>query len=66
MDVNICYWDSEKNVTQLLYYDSQFLQRPNAVCLKEEIVNSVEDVDMRKFLHLGRDRPRAKWNVLDK
>ena len=56
----------KKNVTQLLYYDSQFLQRPNAVCLKEEIVNSVEDVDMRKFLHLGRDRPRAKWNVLDK
>ena len=56
----------KKNVAQLLHYDSQFLQRPNAVCLKEEIVNSVEDVDMRKFLHLGHDRPRAKWNVLDK
>ena len=44
MDVN--YWDGEKNVAYSIYYDSQFLQRPNAVNLKEEIFSGIKNLDM--------------------
>ena len=65
MDVNICYWDGEKNGAQSVYYDSRFLQRPNAVNLKEEILNAIKNLDIGKFLHLSIDGPNANWNVLD-
>ena len=65
MDVNICYWDGEKNVAQSVYYGSRFILRPNAVNLKEELLNAVKDLDVGKFLHLGMDGPSTNWNVLD-
>lgn len=65
MNVNICYWDGGKNVAQSVYYDSQFLQMPNAVNLKKEVLNAIKDLDTGKFLHLGMDEARKNWNVLD-
>ena len=47
---------------------SQFItihERPNAVNLKEEILNAIKDLGMGKFLHLGMDGPSTNWNVLD-
>ena len=55
MDVNC--WDGEKNVAYSIYYDSQFLQRPNAVNLKEEIFSGIKNLDMWKFLDLGMNGP---------
>ena len=60
MDVNIRYWDDEKNVTQTAYHDSRFLQRLNAVNLIEEILNAIKYLDTKKFLHLGLDEPSKK------
>ena len=54
----------KKNVAQSVYYDSRFILRSNAVSLKEELLNSIKDLDMGKFLHLGMDRPSTNWNVL--
>ena len=54
-----------KNVAQSVYYDSQFLQRPNIVYVKEEILIAIKDLDMGKFFHWGMDGPRMNWNVLD-
>ena len=65
MDVNICYCDGEKNVAQSVFYDSQFLQRRNAVNLKGEILNAIKYLVMGKFLHLGMDGLSTNWNVLD-
>ena len=65
IDVNIRYWDGEKNVAQSVYYNLRFLQRPNVVNLKEEIMNAIQYVDVGKFLHLGMDGPSTNWNVLD-
>ena len=55
----------KKNVAQSVYYDSWFLQKLNAVNLKEEILNAFEGLDMGKFLHLGMDGPSTNWNVLN-
>ena len=63
--MNIRYWDGEKNVAQSVYYNLRFLQRPNVVNLKEEIMNAIQYVDVGKFLHLGMDGPSTNWNVLD-
>ena len=60
MNVNIRYWDDEKNVTQAAYHDSRFLQRLNAVNLIEEILNAIKYLDTKKFLHLGLDEPSKK------
>ena len=38
---------------------------PNAVSLKEELLNAIKDLDIGKFLHLGMDGPSTNWNVLD-
>ena len=65
MNVNIGCWAGEKNVAQSVYYDSRFLQRPNAVNIKEEILNAIKDLDMGTFLHPGMDEPNTNWNVLD-
>ena len=59
MDVTIHYWDGEKNIPQSVFYESRFLQRPNAVNLKEEILNAIKDLDMGNFLHLGMDGPNT-------
>ena len=65
IDVNIRCWDGEKNVAQSVYYNLRFLQRPNVVNLKEEIMIAIKDLPMGKFLHLGMDGPSTNWNVLD-
>ena len=44
---------------------SRFLQKPNAVNLKEKISNAIKDLDVEKSLHLGMDEPSTNWNVLD-
>ena len=65
MDLNIRYWDGEKNVAQSVYYDLRFHQGPNAVSLTDEMLNAIKDLDTGKFLYLGMDRPSTSWNVFD-
>ena len=65
MDVNIRYCDGEKNVAQSVYYDSRFILRPNAVNLKEELLNAIKNWDMGKFLPLGVGGPSTNRNLLD-
>ena len=37
MNLGIRYWDDVKNLVQTQYFDSKFLQHPNAEMLFEEI-----------------------------
>ena len=39
--------------------------KTNAVNIKEELLNTIKDFDMGKFIHLGMDGPSTNWNVLD-
>ena len=41
IDVNLRYWNGEKNITETSYLDSKFLLRPNAEDLKCELVASI-------------------------
>ena len=65
MDKNIRYWDGGKNLAQSVYCGLRFVQRPNAVNIKKEVLSAIKDLDMGKFLHLGMDGPSTNWNVLD-
>ena len=67
MDVNICYCyqNGQKNVAQSVYQDSRFLQMPDVVNLKEEILNAIKDLDLGKFLHLGMDGLSNRFDSLD-
>ena len=65
MDVNIRYWNDKRNIAETAYLDSQFLLRPNAENLKSELIESMSNLDMAKFLQLSMDGPNTNWNVLD-
>ena len=61
MDVNLRYWNDEKNIAET----SKFLLRPNAENLKCELVASILGLDLAKFLQLSMDGPSTNWNVLN-
>ena len=50
MDVNIRYWNDKRNIAETAYLDSQFLLWPNAENLKSELIASMSNLDMAKFL----------------
>ena len=55
MDVNLRYWNDEKNIAGTFCLDSKFLLRPNAENLKCELVASITGLDMAKFLQSSMD-----------
>ena len=65
MDVNLRYWNDEKNIAKTSYLDSKFLLKPNAKNLKCELIASITGLDMVKFLQLSMDSPNTNWNVLN-
>ena len=65
MDVNLRYWNDEKNIAETFYLDSKFLLRPNAENLKCELVASIAGLDMAKFLQPSIDGPNTNWHVLN-
>ena len=65
MDVNLRYWNDEKNIAETSYLDSKFLLRPNAENLKCELGASITGLNMAKFLQLSMDGPNTNWNVLN-
>ena len=65
MDINVRYWDTEQNVAVTRYFDSAFLDRPNASNLLESLQESTKPIPGEKFLQLAMDGPNVNWNVLD-
>ena len=65
MDVNLRYWNDEKNIVGTSYLDSKVLLRPNAENLKCDLVASITGFDMAKFLQLLKDGRNTNWNVLN-
>ena len=66
IDVGICYWDDVKNLVQTRYFDSKFLQCPNAEMLFEKIKESLTELDESRLIRLSMDGPSVNWNVLEK
>ena len=59
MDVNLRYWNDEKNIPETSYLDSKFLLQPNAENLKWELVASITGLDVAKFLQSSMDDPNT-------
>ena len=66
MDAGICYWDDVKNLVQTQYFDSNFLQHPNAEMLFEKIKESLAELDESRLIQLSMDSPSVNRNVLEK
>ena len=64
-DLNIRYWNYETNNAETSYLDFKFLLRPNMENLKCELVASILDLDLAKFLQLSMDGPNTNWNILN-
>ena len=65
MDVNIRYWNVNRNIAETSFLTSRMLLRPNAENLSKELFVSIEPLDKNKFLHLAMDGPNTNWLVLD-
>ena len=65
MDVNLRYWNDEKNIAGTSYLNSTFFLRPNAENMKCELVAATTGLDMAKFLQLSMDGRNTNWNVLN-
>ena len=66
MDVNIRHWDSTERKVKTHYFDSQFLQRPNADNFLDSVNVSIAKLKQDAFLHLAMDGPNVNWDVLNK
>ena len=66
MDVGIRYWDNAESLVQTRYFDSKFLQRPNAEILFEKIRESLTELHEDRLIQLSMDGPSVYWNVLEK
>ena len=63
MDINVCYWDTKNNIAVTCYFDSVFLDRPNASNLLDSLQESAKQIPDKKFLQLAMDGPNVNWNV---
>ena len=66
MDVNSRYWDSTERKIKTHYFDSQFLERPNADNLLDSINVGTAKLKEDAFLHRAMDGSNVNWNVLKK
>ena len=66
MDINISYWDSTEHKVKTSYFDSQFLERPNADNLLDSINVSTAKLKEGSFLHLAMYGSNVNWGVLNK
>ena len=65
MDVSIRYQDSTKHKFKTRYFDSQYLERPNADNFLDSINVSTAKLAQDSFLHLAVDGPNVNWDVLN-
>ena len=66
MDVSICYRDDKEQMVRTRYFDSQFLERPNADNLLDSIKLSTERLRNESLLQLAMDGANVNWEVLTK
>ena len=52
MDVNVRFWNECRNNVETRYYDSKFLDRPNAENLLESIRDASNGLLLENFLQL--------------
>ena len=64
MDI-VCYWDTKKNIAVTRYFDSAFLDRPNASNLLDSLQESTKPIPDAKISSVSKDDPNVNWNVLD-
>ena len=65
MNINVCYWATKKNIAVTRYFDSGFVDRPNASNLLDSLQESTKPIPCEKFLQLAMDDPNVNCNVLD-
>ena len=63
-DVNVRLWNECRNIVKTRYYDSKFLDRPNAENLFESIRDASNGLRQENFLQLAMDGPNVNWEVL--
>ena len=66
LDVNVRFWNECRNIVKTRYYDSKFLDRPNAENLFESIRDASNGLRQENFLQLAMDGPNLNWEVLKK
>ena len=66
MDVNVKFWNECRNIIETRYYDSKFLDGPNAENLFESIRDASNRLLWENFLQLAMDGPNVNWEVSTK
>ena len=66
MDFNVRFWNESRNIVEIRFYDSKFLERPNAKNLFESIKDASNGFRRENLLQLAMDRPNVNWEVLRK
>ena len=64
--ISIRYWDNKEQKVKTRYFDSQFLERPNANNLLDSMNLSTTKLKDECLLQLAMDGPNVNWEVLRK
>ena len=64
--VNTRFQNNETNILETPYFNSQFLERPNADNLFQNIKYSTSGLNEANFLQLAVDSPNVSWIALNK
>ena len=59
-------WNELRNIFDTRYYDSKFLERPNAENLFESIKDASKELRQENSLQLAMDGPNINWEVLQR
>ena len=57
MDINVCYWDTKNNIAVTCYFDSVFLDRPNASNLLDSLQESTKPIPDAKISSVSNGWP---------
>ena len=66
MNPKVRFWNESRNIVKTRYYNSKFLEKPNAENLFESIKDETNALRQENFLQLAMDGPNVNWEVLRK
>ena len=66
MDLQIRFYNDTVGEVSTRYRVCRFVYRPNAVNLRNEIIDAIKNLDQAKMSMFGMDGPNVNWLIFDK
>lgn len=66
MNIKIWFWSNDEYQVTTRYCDSNFLIHGSIENISNALVETMDELCIKKCIMLSMDRPKTNWSVLDK